>query len=350
MSNRASLLILTLLLPSAVFSADTSLMWEVDKLLNNRGDQIVLRDDTGASIESVHRKQLEIISRVMTNIESASEIHPVLVLMQGTQPNAAAGLVKNRPTVLINFGMLNMIGNDEDQWAAILGHEVAHLKLDHSRKSLNRRVPLKIAELLIKLSTNNEWSHIATDVFTKVIDTKYSRDQERQSDYLGVIWSVEGGYDPRAAVTVHKELGKISKGRPLPFLSSHPSSKERMVTLEKMADRLYRPPIESPPEISKVLQVAQTTRVINPISKSEMLKTGMYQETVLQVMGVPITKEFQGDGAEWHYCETGSAMDEFVAVIFEQGALTQLKRYTVTASNSGLTGDCTRNIKRGTYK
>ena len=116
--------------------------------------------------------------------------------------------------------MLEMIGMDADAAAGIIGHELAHLKLNHMEERKEA----------IKNSSTTTFSASAT---------KYTRDNERESDYLGAIWAVEAGYDPAGAVRVHEKLYKVSK-RHVGFSGSHPSSIERITILKSLVRRLSR--------------------------------------------------------------------------------------------------------------
>ena len=71
-----------------------------------------------------------------------------------------------------------------------------------------------------------------------MFDTKFSRDQERASDYLGAIWAIESGYDAWGASRFHERLLRANGNHGIPFLQSHPTSKERVRTLSEMAVRL----------------------------------------------------------------------------------------------------------------
>ena len=72
-------------------------------------------------------------------------------------------------------------------------------------------------------------------------------------------------------------------------------------------------------------------------------------ETVKYLMGDPVDVEFAGSDSEWHYCTTGSQMDEFIAVTFKEEKLDSLQKYTVTQTDGALEGSCKLNLKRGTY-
>ena len=67
-----------------------------------------------------------------------------------------------------------------------------------------------------------------------LIDSAYSRDQEREADEAGMDYMIAAGYNPKASLYLHEALMKASGGALLPFLSTHPSGNERIASLEKM--------------------------------------------------------------------------------------------------------------------
>ena len=74
----------------------------------------------------------------------------------------------------------------------------------------------------------------------------YSRHQETEADYIGIILAAKAGYDPRAAITFWEKMAKESeKGKQPPaFLSTHPLSETRIADLKRMmpeALQYYRP-------------------------------------------------------------------------------------------------------------
>ncbi len=69
-----------------------------------------------------------------------------------------------------------------------------------------------------------------------VIDSVYSRDQEREADALGVDYMLANQYDPQGAIRLHELLVKSSSGFRIPFLSSHPSSDERIENLRALIE------------------------------------------------------------------------------------------------------------------
>ena len=82
-----------------------------------------------------------------------------------------------------------------------------------------------------------------------------------------------------------------------------------------------------------------------------LLSPGMTKNEVLQVLGPPAKSDFDRNVEEWHYCKTGMASDQFVALYFYEGKLVTKTNYTVTSADvDGAFGNCDMFIKMGNYK
>ncbi len=196
--------------------------WNIKDLVQIPAKKVELRDKRDKVVKTVDITQMIYIYAVMIAIEDVAEINATLFILEGKEPNAFATLGKDDENVIgISFGMLDLLGNDVHATAAIIGHELAHLKLNHieERKETQKKTP--------------------QTTFTAA-SSKYTRDNERESDYLGVIWAIEAGYDPYGAVRVHEHLYKLAKRSPHSFVGSHPSSIERITILKSLVRRLSR--------------------------------------------------------------------------------------------------------------
>lgn len=204
---------------TAVAGQGEPMAWRVRDVASAPADNIQLRDARDRVIATVKTKQMLVIYSIMVALEEAAEINAELFLVQGDDPNAFATVGKEEQNVVgITFGMLDMIGMDVDAAAGIIGHELAHLKLNHIEER--------------KEAIENS----STTTFS-ASSSKYTRDNEREADYLGAIWAVEAGYDPAGAVRVHEKLYKLSK-KQVGFSGSHPSSIERLTILKSLVRRL----------------------------------------------------------------------------------------------------------------
>ncbi len=141
--------------------------------------------------------------------------------------------------VYIFTGMWKLIEGDDDMVAAILGHELAHTERRHIKKNYEDQVKarLGLAIILGVLGASQDWwrgAGIATDL----IFLKYSRDQEEESDKLGIAYAYKAGYDPFGMSRVMEILKRVSEksgGAPPEFLSTHPSSGNRIERTRKLA-------------------------------------------------------------------------------------------------------------------
>ena len=123
-----------------------------------------------------------------------------------------------------------------------MGHEIAHITLGHHDEAAQRRGATMVLEAISYVGLRGPLQQQAADLAFQAFESKHSRDAERQSDYLGVIWAVEAGYDAAGAAELHRKFQARANNHPIPFLSSHPSSAERIVTLQKLARDLARTP------------------------------------------------------------------------------------------------------------
>ena len=219
--------------------ADEVLFWDFGKLANSPAEFTSLKVPYQKTPVKIETLQLRVVLRTFLQLKTAAELNPRLMLMSGKQANAAAGIVGGKPTVLINTAMLQLIGYNPDEWAALLGHELAHLKLEHQAKGAGRDLTLNLIKAAVGAYFDfSIASQYASHYAALLVDTKFGRDQERQSDYLGVIWALESDYSPYGAVSLHTKLLREHGAKGIPFLSTHPTSQERIRTLSEMADRL----------------------------------------------------------------------------------------------------------------
>ncbi len=251
-----AIVLLTLCAFSQSLAAPFSYTWRIEDLAKTNAATVELRDRNNRLLRRVDTRQMIYLYSVMQAIEEVSELRSELLITDGEQPNAFAtkGMAELAPAehgdgdktgaktedavmqgraladakpidkdnaveiniIGINFAMLDLLGLDVHMAAALIGHELGHLKLNHGEDHKNRR---------------------RTDIRTAG-NTRYSRDNEREADYLGAIWAVEAGYDPQGAVRLQELLYKKTKHLSGGFSGTHPSSIERLTKLKSLARRL----------------------------------------------------------------------------------------------------------------
>ena len=139
--------------------------------------------------------------------------------------------------------------------AAVMGHEIAHAVAKHSVERASRATLVNTSTQLIDIFSGGKLSKVnrTTGINTVGLITQlgllnpFTRKQESEADYLGMIFSSLSGYDIRETVKLWERMKKLNKGKEQPeFMSTHPSSDNRIKNLnEKMNEVILKyPPIE----------------------------------------------------------------------------------------------------------
>jgi predicted Zn-dependent protease len=137
--------------------------------------------------------------------------------------------------IAINRGLLTEL-NSEAELAAVLGHEVIHAAAKHSAKSIQRGIigqaVVVAAGVAAAGSDYSEVAVIGASGVSTLMNSKYGRDAERESDYYGMNYMSRAGYDPQGAVDLQQTFVNLKDSRQPNFLqglfASHPPSQERL--------------------------------------------------------------------------------------------------------------------------
>lgn len=134
--------------------------------------------------------------------------------------------------IFITYALLSRL-KTEDQLAGVLGHEIGHVINRHSAEHIAQQ---ELTEGLAR----------ATDIATgdpgmisrfigNMVNMKYGREDELESDSYGVKYMIEAGYKPEAMIEVMKILKDASGGGKQPeFMSTHPSPDNRIEKLKEI--------------------------------------------------------------------------------------------------------------------
>ena len=138
--------------------------------------------------------------------------------------------------------------------AAVMGHEVAHAVAKHSIERASRGVLLNTGTQLIDIFSGGKLSQVNRTTGMNTVGllsqlgimNPFSRKQESEADYLGMIFSSLSGYDIRETVKIWERMKEFNKGKePSQFMSTHPSSDTRIKQLNEWMNEviLDYPPI-----------------------------------------------------------------------------------------------------------
>jgi len=126
--------------------------------------------------------------------------------------------------VVINDGMVDFCRND-DELAAVIGHEIAH---DTCRHLAERHSRNALAGSLIQMASRPDYrgqvqARNNDRLYRDLMATAHSRQQEKESDYVGMKYMARAGYDPREQYKIWKRFGHMQ----VHYLNTHPTNQER---------------------------------------------------------------------------------------------------------------------------
>ena len=134
----------------------------------------------------------------------------------------------------------------EGQLAGVLAHEIVHAIARHSAQQMaNAQLTqgLTGAAVIAAYDPNDPSTQQTAQVAAligQVINMKFGRDDELESDALGVRYMAEAGYDPRSMLDVMQILADASEGqRPPEFFSTHPNPDNRLENIREAIDEIY---------------------------------------------------------------------------------------------------------------
>ena len=134
-------------------------------------------------------------------------------------------------------GILKAAQN-QDQLASVIGHEIAHVTARHSAERASRSsvsgVGIQVAAVLLG-GGNSGATYTAYEALNAGaalgIMLPFSRAQESEADVIGLEYMARAGFDPRESVPLWQNMTSEADKEPAEFLSTHPSSANRIDSL-----------------------------------------------------------------------------------------------------------------------
>ncbi|MBK9270785.1 MAG: M48 family metalloprotease [Saprospiraceae bacterium] len=129
--------------------------------------------------------------------------------------------------------------NSEAQLMGVMGHEIGHVTARHANEQYTKQTLAQIGLVagMVLSPKFREFSDLA-NTGVQLMFLKFSRDNESQSDKLGVEYSTKVGYDASHMADFFKTLGRLSDaaGARIPsFMSTHPDPGDRFNKVKAMA-------------------------------------------------------------------------------------------------------------------
>lgn len=144
----------------------------------------------------------------------------------------------------VNSGLI-LRAQEESELAGVMAHEISHVTARHGTKQATKGEIMQLATIPLILLGPGGWAgygiYQALQLAIPLSYLKFSRDAEREADFLGIQYMYKAGYDPNAYVTFFERIQADEKRRPgtIPKLfSTHPPTPERIADAQKEIARI----------------------------------------------------------------------------------------------------------------
>jgi len=138
----------------------------------------------------------------------------------------------------VHTGLIDLVDN-QDQLAAVIGHEIGHVMARHSNERMSQKLGTQMGLALITAVAAPQTALGQTAVSLLGVGAQYgiimpfSRLHESEADVIGIELMAKAGFNPAESVRLWQKMAQASQGeRPVEFLSTHPSHATRIDDLQ----------------------------------------------------------------------------------------------------------------------
>lgn len=140
----------------------------------------------------------------------------------------------------VHTGLIKLVDN-QDQLAAVIGHEIGHVLAKHSNERMSQEkavgTGLSVVSAVVGTPSSvlGQVGMAALGVGAQYgVLLPYSRTHESEADIIGLDMMAKSGFDPRQSVRLWQKMSQASQGQePTEFLSTHPANATRIDDLNK---------------------------------------------------------------------------------------------------------------------
>jgi len=144
----------------------------------------------------------------------------------------------------VNSGLI-LRAQEESELAGVMAHEIAHVAARHGTKNATKGELMQLASIpamiFIPYSMAGYAMYQGLNLAIPLTFLKFSRDAEKEADFLGLQYMYKAGYDPNSYVTFFERIQADEKRRPgtIPkVFSTHPPTPDRIENTQKEIARI----------------------------------------------------------------------------------------------------------------
>lgn len=175
-------------------------------------------------------------NKIVQNSDAKKTQYPFQFYVLADQRTVNAFALPGGP-IFITEGLLGRLQN-EDQLAGVLGHEIGHVIARHSAEQMSKQELTQGIAGAAGVAAGDVNSAYYAQVVANMVNMKYGREDELESDDLGVRFMIQAGYKPEALIGVMDILEEASGGNNVPeFQSTHPSPANRRAKIQAAIEK-----------------------------------------------------------------------------------------------------------------
>jgi beta-barrel assembly-enhancing protease len=232
----------------------------------------------------------EYINRIGQNLvrNSDARVPFTFQVIEGDSPNAFAlpgGYV-------FVYTALIKIADEEDELAAAMAHEIAHVAARHMTKQATKSQIVNLAGVPVGVilggGIGGAVVRQGANFGIPAVFMRFTRQDESEADYLGVQYLYAAGYDPNGAISIFEKLESLEKKRPgtvARIFSTHPMDAARIRKTEEEIGRILPAKDEYVVNTSEYMAIRQ--RMISQEARKQAAVDGRPQLRVRQEAETP---------------------------------------------------------------
>lgn len=142
--------------------------------------------------------------------------------------------------MVVYNGIVERLTLSNDEIAAIVGHEMAHVLREHSREKASQELVKSSGITLVSsiLGLGQTGDDLLQQAGAVAFSLPFSRTMESEADTIGLELMALAGYDPNATVTLWEKMGRAAGSGSSSLLSTHPSGPDRISNLQSQIPKV----------------------------------------------------------------------------------------------------------------
>jgi predicted Zn-dependent protease len=145
----------------------------------------------------------------------------------------------------VNSGLI-LAADNEAELAGVMAHEVSHVAAHHAMRQQTRMNYAQFGTIpLIFIGGGLGYGlYEAAGLAVPITFLQFSRDFERQADFLGIQYMYRAGYDPQALPSMFEKIAHLEKTKPnliAKAFSDHPQTPDRILATQEEIAHLLPP-------------------------------------------------------------------------------------------------------------